>query len=532
VSAPEPDEGAARMRLAIEGAGLATWDIDLRDGSAHWNREFGDLIGYEPAAGDAHWDMWRNRIHPEDREAVLEAMDDARRSGGLFSREHRVVVENGSERWIAAYGKFHVDERGHATRFIGVALDVTARKREEQWRDQLLRIEQRARSDAENVARMKDEFLATLSHELRSPMSAMLGWLHLMRTGRLSAEQQAKAIETVERNANLQNQLINDLLDISRVTAGKLDLKREPGLIEEAIEAAISSMRLSAQAKQIAIVTALEPIGAIEYDAARMQQVFGNLLSNAVKFTPEGGRIDVKSRRVGDMYEIEISDTGEGIAPDLLPYLFERFRQAAGSTTRKNAGLGLGLAIVRHLVELHGGTVAAESAGAGKGSTFRVKLPISTNTIVSAKEFVAKPSAAEPIPDGVPGLKGLRILVTSDDASACGRMSKVLVSQGADVMAASNAAEAIAICSKWRPTVVVLDIDMPGEAGHDLLQRLRASGPQCSHVPAIAVTGYARDQDRDRATAAGFQAQLSKPYDVEELARLIATLAREVPEAP
>ncbi len=521
-----------RMRLATEGAGIATWDIDLRDGSAHWNRQFYALLGYEADAGAATWDMWRSRIHPEDQEAVRDAMEQARRGGGLFSLEHRVVHDgNAGERWIAPYGKTHADESGQPARFIGIALDVTARKREELWRDQLLRLEQRARNDAENVARLKDEFLATLSHELRSPMSAILGWLHLMRTGRLSAEQHGKAIETIERNANLQNQLINDLLDVSRVIAGKLDLKREPGLIEEAVEAAVNSVRVTAQAKAIEIVSDLEHIGPIEFDGARLQQVFGNLLSNAVKFTPEGGRIGVTSRRVEDMYWIEITDSGEGIGPDLLPHLFERFRQADGSTTRRHGGLGLGLAIVRHLVELHGGTVTAESAGPGAGSTFRVKLPIFENPAVAAVNTAAEPIAAAPYEAGGVGLKGLRILVTDDEASARGLMSQVLVSEGADVMIASNAAEAIAICTKWRPVVLVLDIGMPGEDGYALLQRLRSSASHCSHVPAIAVTGYARDEDRDRATAAGFDAHISKPYDVEELVRMIAAFARRAPGA-
>jgi PAS domain S-box-containing protein len=521
-------ESEERMRLATEGAGIATWDIDLRDGSAHWSRQFYALLGCK--ADDAPTvRTWLDLVHPEDRPAVTAAMDDSRRSGKLFSQEHRILRRSdGAERWLGPYGKVHADGSGQATRFMGVVVDITSRKREEMWRDQLLKLEQRARTEAENVARLKDEFLATLSHELRSPMSAILGWLHLMRTGRLTEEQYAKAIETIERNAHLQNQLINDLLDVSRVIAGKLDLVREAGRIEEVIEASVTSMRVAAQAKEIEIVMELAETPPLHYDSARLQQVFGNLLSNAVKFTPVGGRIEVSSRRDGEMYEIDVADSGEGIAPDLLPHLFERFRQADGSTTRKHGGLGLGLAIVRHIVELHGGSVSALSDGEGKGATFRVKLPISTHAVVSAKAFV-KPygvgAAAEAAPGASSKLKGVRVLVTDDEASARGLMSEVLVSEGADVMTASSAKEAVAICSRWSPAVLVLDIGMPDEDGYALLERLRsdASG---SRAPAIAVTGYARDEDRSRALKAGFEAHISKPFDVDAVVKLIAGLAR------
>jgi signal transduction histidine kinase len=463
--------------------------------------------------------------------AAAPTSEAARRSGALFNLEHRIVRRSdGAERWLAPYGKVHADEAGQPTRFMGVVVDVTAKKREEVWRAQLLKLEQRARSEAENAARLKDEFLATLSHELRSPMSAILGWLHLMRTGRLTEEQHAKAIDTIERNAHLQNQLINDLLDVSRVIAGKLDLVREAGLIEEVIEGSVSSVRVSAHAKEIEIVTKLEPVGPMQYDGARLQQVFVNLLSNAVKFTPPGGRIEVRSRRDGDVYEVEVADSGEGIAPDLLPYLFERFRQADGSTTRKHGGLGLGLAIVRHIVDLHGGSVSAESEGAGKGATFRVKLPIGTHGVVSATAFVKSAGGgAAAAPSDGPGrssrLKGVRVLVTDDEASARGLMSQVLVSEGADVMTASNAKEAVTICTRWRPAVLVLDIGMPGEDGYALLESLRVKGCDAD-TPAIAVTGYARDEDRDRALAAGFRAHISKPYDIEALIRLIGSLAK------
>ena len=520
-------ESEERMRLATEGAGIATWDIDMRDGSAHFSKQLFRLLGMEPSSAPVTWEMWRRRIHPDDQIAVMKASDRARRTGELFNQEHRIVrADDSTERWLAPYGRTHGDVGGEATRFIGVVVDITARKRAEAYRDELLRVEHAARREAENLARLKDEFLATLSHELRSPMSAILGWLHLMRTGRLNAAQQTQAVETIERNAQLQNQLINDLLDISTVIAGKLELQRGQVLMTELVDRAVQSVRLSADAKQVGVSASVEPTGPLYYDASRMHQVFVNLLSNAIKFTPSGRRVHVTGVRHGERYAVTIRDEGEGIAPEVLPLLFERFRQADGSTTRRHGGLGLGLAIVRHLVELHGGTVAGSSEGLGQGATFTVDLPM---TPVPANDGTP-PGMRDEAPavprSGHRLLAGLRVLITDDEASARSLMSQVLASEGAQVRTAESGQSAFRVCSDWKPDVVILDIGMPDEDGYDLLKRMRGEeGCIGSDVPAVAVTGFAHESDRSRALQAGFAAHVVKPYDVDRMVRLIAQVA-------
>ncbi len=369
-------ESEERMRLATEGAGIGTWDIDLRTGTAHWNRQFYLMLGYK-ADGPATWELWRSRVHPRDVDALVSAMQEAR-SGALFTHEHRILrADTGKERWVSPYGRIHFDEHAQPSRFLGVAVDITERKHAEARREKLLEMEHAARAEAERAARLKDEFLATLSHELRSPMSAILGWLHLLRTGRLQEAERARAMETIERNARLQNQLINDILDVSRIVTGKLHLDARPAQLQELILEALDAVRPAAAVKGMAVSHDLEALGTLRADAGRLQQVFVNLLNNAIKFTAAGGRVTLHAQRTGEWYRIAIADTGEGIEPALLPHLFERFTQADGSTTRRHGGLGLGLAIVRELVELHGGTIRLQSKLA-KGSSFIFTMPIST----------------------------------------------------------------------------------------------------------------------------------------------------------
>lgn len=517
-------ESEERMRLATEGAGIATWDIDLHTGAAYWNRELYLMLGYPPS-GPAHWEMWRARVHPDDVEAVMQAMDAARH-GVLFNREHRVLrADTGEERWLAPYGRVHQDEHGGLMRFLGIVIDITERKQVEAERERLLQLEHAARAEAEKAARLKDEFLATLSHELRSPMSAILGWLFLLRTGRLKESEQSRALDTIERNAQLQNQLINDLLDVSRIITGKLQLNAQPLLLEQVIEEAVNSIRLAAASKNIPVGTDVESVGPIQGDPDRLQQVFVNVLSNAVKFTPVGGHVELRARRVGDYYRVTVTDNGEGIAPELLPHLFERFTQADGSTTRRHGGLGLGLAIVRHLVELHGGRVEAASEGAGKGATFSVMLPLAAQwrlgnytpgTVTSA----VSPNLARRLAD-------VSILVVDDEPGAAQLMTQVLKSEGAVVKTASDARTASALFTAWQPDVLVLDIGMPGEDGYSLVRRLRSAlEPGSRPIPAVAVTGYASSADRDRALAAGFDAHLTKPFDVDELLDVLERLLR------
>jgi PAS domain S-box-containing protein len=519
-------ESEERMRLATEGAGIGTWDIDLRTGAAHFNRQSFLLLGYKPN-GQANVEMWRSRVHADDVDGVMAAIEDAR-SGAFFTREHRILRhDTGEERWLLPYGRIHFDDRGKPARFLGIAVDITERKHAEARRERLLQLEHRARAEAEQAARLKDEFLATLSHELRSPMSAILGWLHLLRSGRLEVAEHARALDTIERNARLQNQLINDLLDVSRIITGKLQLDAQPVALKRVIEQALNSVRLSASGKGIELKEDIELPGYMEGDADRLQQVFVNLLSNAIKFTPAGGRITMSARRSGDSHRITVADTGEGIEPDLVPQLFKRFTQADGSTTRRYGGLGLGLAIVRHLVELHGGRVTAESEGKGRGSTFTVLLPALTER-ASAPEL---PSASVRIAATHPlRLDKVRVLVVDDEPGAAHLMAHVLRMEGAEVRTASRASDAVALASAWPPEAFVLDIGMPDVDGYTLIGWLRAAAPERGRpVPAIAVTGYASELDRKRALAAGFDAHFTKPFDVERLLDALAALL-DVPD--
>jgi PAS domain S-box-containing protein len=507
-------ESEERMRLATEGAGIATWDIDLRTGAAHWTRQLYLMLGYSPDV-PATWEMWRTRLHPDDAGDVVRAMEAAR-SGALFDREHRVLrADNGAERWLAPYGRVHPDERGAATRFLGVVVDVTERKQVEAARERLFALEHAARAQAERAAQLKDEFLATLSHELRSPMSAILGWLQLMKSGKLGEPDRARALETIERNARLQSQLIEDLLDVSRIITGKLEIEAKPVLLERVIEAAVDSIRLAAAAKDITLVAGCEVTSSVLGDPDRLQQVFVNLLSNAVKFTSRGGRVEVRARCEGRSCRVQVIDNGEGIASELLPHLFERFTQGDGSTTRRHGGLGLGLAIVRHLVEAHGGNVTAESGGPGTGAVFTVTLPVAALREPPAPVAIAPGDAAV---TRTRSLEKVRVLVVDDEPAAAELMSEILRGERMEVRVAHDASEAHALLGAWLPDAMVLDIGMPRIDGYTLLGSLRGRlAHERGRIPAIAVTGYAALADRARALAAGFDAHLTKPYGVDEL---------------
>jgi PAS domain S-box-containing protein len=325
-------ESETRLRLATEGAQIATWDLDLRTGEAVWSSRLHELLGYPADSKRATWQMWRSRIHPDDVAAVDEALDAAKAGRELFQCEHRVLPADGSaERWLAPRGRIYPDPQGNNTRVIGVATDVTVRRRMDEERERLFALEQAARADAEHAARLKDQFLATLSHELRNPMSAVLGWLHLLRGGRLSAPQAEQALETIERNARLQNQLINDILDVSRIITGQFRLELAPLRVIPVLNDAIETVRPAAAAKSIAIDLDLGAVDSwVQGDAGRLQQVFINLLGNAIKFSAAHTRIRIASSQRDQMIVVAVADQGEGISADVLPHIFERFRQADG----------------------------------------------------------------------------------------------------------------------------------------------------------------------------------------------------------
>jgi PAS domain S-box-containing protein len=392
--------------------------------------------------------------------------------------------------------------------------------------------------EAQEVNRLKDEFLATLSHELRTPLTAVLGWTRLLGTGQLDEATRARALETIERNAQAQVQLIDDILDVSRIIRGKLRLDVRPVELAPVIESAVDSVRPAAEAKGIRLQVVLDPrTGPVSGDPDRLQQVVWNLLSNAIKFTPRGGRVQVILARVDSHLEIDISDTGQGIARDFLPYVFDRFRQADPTTTRVHGGLGLGLAIVRHLIELHGGTVNAESEGAGTGATFRIMLPLLA-TVSAQIEPVGETPVATTVAranggddllagfDCPPEIEGLRVLIVEDDADSRELLVTVLKQCRAEVVAVAGAAAAIRTLEVWRPDVLISDIEMPGEDGYSLIRKVRALPPERGgDIPAAALTAYARAEDRMRALLAGFQIHVPKPVEPAELITVVASLA-------
>ena len=416
--------------------------------------------------------------------------------------------------------------------------EVAERRRAEEAlravRDELevqLRREQAARAEAEAANRLKDEFLATLSHELRTPLTAVLGWTQVLRAGQLDAAGAARALDTVERNARAQSQLVEELLDMSRIITGKLRIDARPVEPSAFVGAAVEAMRPAAEAKGVRLaVDTGEGVGAVSGDADRLRQVVWNLLSNAIKFTGAGGRVELCLKAAGPHVEIAVSDTGEGIAPEFLPHVFDRFRQADGTTTRQHGGLGLGLAIVRHLVELHGGTVTADSPGAGRGSTFTVRLPGLRNAGSGLRREAARhvaagrqPAALNPQPTI---LSGLRVLVVDDEAEACDLLGVMLGQRGAEVTTATTAADALAELERARPHLLISDIGMPGVDGYELMRRVRGLPPERGgRVPAVALTAYARAEDRLRALRAGYQTHVAKPVEPDELIAVVASLS-------
>ena len=386
----------------------------------------------------------------------------------------------------------------------------------------------RARAEAEQANRMKDEFLAAVSHELRTPLNAIVGWSHMLRTRRFDEATTTRALETIERNAKVQAQIVEDILDVSRIITGKLSLNVQPVDLATTIDAALDSIRPAAEAKEILMQVGLDPHASpVSGDPNRLQQVVWNLLANAVKFTPKGGRIEVRLERVSSQVEIVVADTGQGIDADLLPFVFDRFRQGDSTSTRLHGGLGLGLAIVRHLVELHGGTVMAESVGEGQGATFRVRLPL---LALHAGRYesgrvspnIQAPSTVQEAPD----LAGIHVLIVDDEPDSRALLRTVVEQFGADVRVCASSAEALAAFREWPPDVIVSDIEMPGKDGYQFMRQIRELPPERGgRTPAVALTAYARMDDRMRALSAGYQIHMSKPADPVELALVIAGLA-------
>ena len=511
--------GESRLRVLTESMPLIMLALRHTGSVYYVNRAWTEYSGLtaESTAGIDNPAF----LHPEDAEGVHAKWTEAMTTRTSFDVECRLRRgDDGAYRWHLVRA---VPERKYSVieGWVVTATDINEQKDLQRAQGRLLESEQRARQAAEATNRMKDEFLANVSHELRTPLNAILGWTHMLRSGMLDPPRVAHALETIERNAHMQTDLIEDLLDVSRIISGQLRIKTVRVDIGAVGRAAVETVRPAADLKGVALeCIAGEDIEEINGDPDRLQQIVSNLVENAVKFTAKGGRVEVRVARADSMMEIIVSDCGAGISADFLPFVFDRFRQADNSSTRLHQGLGLGLAIVRHLVKLHGGHVRAESAGLGMGSTFTVTLPMR----------LVHTSDPEPgwFVDGEPDqletkrLEGFTVLFVDDNADALELFKEFLEHEGAHVVVADSAASALDAVKLGVPHVMVSDIGLPGEDGYALIRSVRNIAPS---LPAIAVSGYARMEDRKRALAEGFQMHLAKPVDLTELVRLIASLA-------
>jgi PAS domain S-box-containing protein len=454
-----------------------------------------------------------------------EVLKQLTRSGEFFG-ETVCRTRNGEERPIELSVFTMRNGLGEPLCYVSIKRDISGRKKTEERLAQLLVRERLARAEAEKANRLKDEFLATLSHELRTPLNAVIGWARILKSGRLDNESSIHAIEVIERNAWAQKQIIEDILDVSRVITGKLQLHLGPVDLVSVVNAALDAVRPALEAKEIKIETRFpEGLRIIGGDGDRLQQVVWNLLSNASKFTPAGGVVEIRVTQDESYAEIEIRDTGPGIAAEFLPHVFERFRQADGSTTRTHGGLGLGLAIVRHLVELHGGLIAAENVAPGSGAVFTVRLQLPSGEL--NLENVPPPALEENLTEI--DLENVRILVVEDEVDALDLITIDLAEHGAQVRGASSAAEALALLRSDEFDLLISDIGMVDTDGYNLIRQVRNDeGEKGEHIPAIALTAYARAQDRVRAIAAGYNTHVAKPVEIRELVTVVKCLTGKI----
>lgn len=526
----------ARFRLAaiVESSDDAILSKTLDGIVTSWNAGATRLFGYVPeeVIGQSIMKLIPQDLWPEEHE-ILSRL----RKGERVDHYETLRLRNDGTAVEVSLSVSPIrDITGAIVGASTIARDIGALRRAVADRESLLISERNARAEAERLSHLKDEFLATLSHELRTPLTTILGWANLLRRRSSIGPAELKAaVETIHRNAQAQAQIIDDLLDMSRIISGKIRLQTEAIDLRDLVQVAVDGIRPAAATKNISVSVVMDDSAdLVAGDAARLQQVLWNLLTNAVKFTPANGSILVTLRRAGGDMEIHVQDSGVGIQPAFLPHVFERFRQADGSTTREHGGLGLGLSIVRNLVELHGGSVAVHSEGHGKGSTFTVRLPQLQATTWAPRPSDPARGAVVPSDPLMPSLSGTKVLIVDDEPDGRALLNRLLKEAGAEVHAAGGALEAIGILQKQPVHVILSDIGMPGLDGYEFMRRVRAlDDPDVRDVPAIAVTAYAREEDRQRCLSAGFQHHVSKPYSFPELANAIAALrGKEEPALP
>jgi PAS domain S-box-containing protein len=528
-------ESEERFRAAFEDApiGMALVNSDHKIFRA--NKALSEMLGYSPDEL-SHLCIPELRLPEEMEEAssLLKQLFSGEIDG--YQLERRCLNKNHVVIWINLIGRAVRNADGKILYGLVMAENVSDRKRSEEERERLLAAEQKARSNAEAANRAKDQFLATVSHELRTPLGAILGWARILRNQASDPQTTARGLEAIERNATAQAQLIEDILDVSRIISGKLRLLPQTVDFISVVRAALESIKPAIEARRIRIETRLNvPAVSVRGDPSRLQQVIWNLLSNAVKFSPEGGQVQVGLELVDPRHvEVSVVDAGHGIPAAFLPHMFEPFRQADATTARRHSGLGLGLSIVKQLVELHGGTIEAVSEGEGKGATLKLRLPLAdqvadAETVPKDPETTRQRSRPE-LPMKLPRLlEGMKVLVVDDEPDARDLLDFILQKAGATVELATSTGEALELLQISRADILVADIGMPGEDGYELIRKVRALSPQAvALVPALALTAYARAEERALAFSAGFQSHMTKPA---EPAELITTIARMLEEA-
>jgi len=561
-------ESEARFRLMVSSAPAMIWVSDADKVCNFFNESWLGHTGRTPTfLVQSAENGWAEDVHPEDVGRCLKVYDEAFDDHREFTMEYRLRRHDGQYRWIfnRCAPLFDSDGVDGAKKvfvgYIGYCLDIHDRKERESWveneRDELMSREKALREEADDVNRLKDEFLATVSHELRAPLNAIHGWVKLLREGRLNPDETSRALEIIERGARAQNRIISDLLDVSRIITDKLRLNALPIRPAAAIESAVEALRPAADAKEIDIELNLDDqAGPVAGDSDRLRQIVWNLVANAIKFTPDRGQVQVKLERIEKDVEITVSDTGVGIAPEFLPFVFDRFRQGDSSSTRRQGGLGLGLAIVRHLTEMHGGSVHAQSPGPDQGATFVIRLPLvaqatdETDETVETVETVETNEAIETdetnetyvshmshmsytsydhdaVDQGLE-LDGLRVLAVDNDSDARDLIKTILTQYGAVVETAGSTSQALTFFERtdeWQPELLISDIEMPEADGYQLIRKLREmESCRGRRAPAIALTAYARTEDRLRSLSAGFDMHVTKPVEPVELLTIVASL--------
>ncbi|MEH1892600.1 MAG: response regulator [Nostoc sp.] len=569
-----------RLRSLSTCSPVGIFEIDTEGGCRYTNPRYQTICGLK--AAESLEKRWLESVHPEDRERAVTSWSDYIREGRNYSEEFRFQTAQGIVRWVQVRSSPMLSGQGELLGYVGTLEDITERKQAEEVRAQVIR-EQTARQEAEAANRMKDEFLAVLSHELRTPLTSMLGWSKILRSKKLDEKATSRALEAIERNAMSQMQLIEDILDVSRIIRGQLRLNVSAVNLISVMEAALEAVRPLAEPKDIKLNTVLDTsVGSVYGDPARLQQVVWNLLTNAIKFTPKGGRVEVRlsayfgssisdfpAERYANGFaqsndfglgsdsenldssntdessnpkfeiqnsksqyaQIQVIDTGIGISSEFLPKVFDRFRQADSTTTRSHNGLGLGLAIVRHLMELHKGTIFAQSPGTGEGATFTVRLPLLQDNRANRGNREATGEISSPVAS-VP-LTGLRVLVVDDQADTRNFLSFMFEEYGAIATAVASVDEALAVIEQAKADILISDIGMSEQDGYTLIRKLRSLEPEKGgRIPAIALTAYTREEDRLEALRAGFQQHLSKPIDPTKLIAMVVNVLKLPLEVP